>query len=175
MFRYKQRYPQSKAARQINLFSAGVALSVVLFAGACSPVFRSHGYVPTSDEISELAPGQDTRGSVQEKLGYPAVVGVLEDDIWYYVQSRWEHFGMRAPREINREVVALSFDQSGILQETGRFGLEKGQVVVLSRRQTKANTIDQSFLKRVFSNTTLFNPGQLLGGGPSGGGGALNR
>ena len=47
-----------------------------------------------------------TRETVAEKLGRPTASGLLNDQGWYFVQSRWRHYGARAPQEIDRQVVS---------------------------------------------------------------------
>ena len=121
------------------LLGAFLALALMLAASACTPIIRDHGFAPTEAELATLEIGVDTRETVTQKVGRPSAEGLLEDSGWFYVQSRWEQFGPRAPVEVDRQVVVISFNEGGTVSNVERFGLEDGQVVTLSRRVTETN------------------------------------
>ncbi|MBD3765029.1 MAG: outer membrane protein assembly factor BamE [Rhodobacterales bacterium] len=134
---------------------AGRALRALLLAAliaGCSPIYRNHGYVPTESELEQIVVGVDTRDSVAETVGRPAAAGLLNDTGWFYVQSRWEQRGARAPQEIDRKVVAITFDDQGVVQNLGRYGLQDGNVVILSRRVTETNIRGVSFIAQLLGN-----------------------
>ncbi len=129
----------------------GIGLIAVAAIAACSPVFRNHGYVPAADELAQVEVGVDTRETVGQKIGRPSTSGLLNDEGWFYVQSRYKLVGPREPQEIDREVLVVNFAENGTVSNIGRFGLEDGRVVELSRRVTETNIKGVSFI------------GQLLG------------
>lgn len=118
---------------------------------ACAPIERNHGYVPAESELATVEIGRDTRETVAEKVGRPTASGLLNDEGWYYVQSRYRTFGPRQPEEIDRQVVAISFNAAGRVTNVERFGLEEGRVVTLSRRVTDTNIRGVSFVRQLFS------------------------
>jgi outer membrane protein assembly factor BamE (lipoprotein component of BamABCDE complex) len=130
------------------------AAVLVLAAGlaACTPIFRNHGYVPAEDELALVEVGTDTRETVAQKIGRPSVQGLLGDEGWYYVQSRYVQRGPREPREIDRQVVAVTFSQAGVVENIGRFGLEDGQVVEISRRVTETNIRGIGLIQQLLGN-----------------------
>jgi outer membrane protein assembly factor BamE (lipoprotein component of BamABCDE complex) len=119
--------------------AAGAALILAAGLAACAPVYRNHGYVPAEDELALVEVGKDTRETVGQKIGRPSTSGLLNDEGWYYVQSRYVHRGPREPKEIEREVLAITFTESGVVENIARYGLEDGKVVEISRRITKTN------------------------------------
>ncbi len=139
---------------------AGMALVVSLT--ACAATYRNHGYVPTDDELSFVAVGVDTRDTVATAIGVPGTMGLLTEGGWYYVQSRFKHFGPRKPEEVEREVLAISFDKDGVVENIERFGLEDGRVVVLSRRVTDSGIKGVSFLRQLMGNFGRLNAEDLL-------------
>lgn len=138
----------------------GVGLAVALT--ACAPIIRNHGYVPAEEDLARLVVGQDTRVTAAPKVGRPSTSGLLNDTGWFYVQSRWEQRGALAPQEVDRQVVALTFSQAGVLQNVERFGIERGQIVPLSRRVTESSVKGQSVLAQLFSSFGRLSAGQLL-------------
>lgn len=131
-------------------WTAAVAVSLTL--SACAPTFQNHGYIPSQEELDLLAVGIDTRASVEESVGPPSSGGVLNDGGFYYVRSRLRTFGPTAPKEIERQILAISFDSAGVVSNIERFGLEDGQVIPLSRRVTDTAVSNQSFLRQLIGN-----------------------
>lgn len=127
-------------------------LALALAAAACSPIIRDHGYVPADSELETVVVGRDTRETVAEKVGRPSAAGLLNDEGWYYVQSRYRTLGPRQPEEIDRQVVAISFSPAGTVTNVQRFGLEDGRVVTLSRRVTTSNIREVSFVRQLLAS-----------------------
>lgn len=138
------------------------AILCVLVVAGCSSVYRNHGYVPKDEELSEIVVGVDTRDSVAEAVGTPASSGVLDSSGYYYVQSRVRHFAYRRPEVISREVLAISFDNGGVVRNIERFGLEDGQVVPIARRVTETTSSDNGFLRQLLRNLGNFSAGNFL-------------
>lgn len=141
-------------ARRTGLIPRRALAGLVIIVGlaACSPIYRNHGYAPVDADLSLLEVGADTRQTVAEKIGRPSTSGLLNDQGWYYVQSRWREFGASAPREISREVVAVTFTEAGTVENVERYGLERGRVVPLSRRVTDTNIRGVGFLRQLLGS-----------------------
>lgn len=139
-----------------------LALGAALLMGGCTAIYRNHGYVPTDADLAQVHVGKSSRDDVAAAVGRPSSTGVLEGSGWYFVGSRWRYYGARAPEEIERQVVAISFDQRGIVQNIERFGLERGEVVVLSRRVTKTNIEGIGLARQLLGSVGRINAGQLL-------------
>lgn len=136
-------------------------LSVVLLAG-CATLEDRHGYIPDAESLSDVQVGLDTKDTVARILGAPGTEGIVDDRGWYYVRSDYERFLWRAPVEVDREVLAVTFDETDRVSNIERFGLEDGRVVALERRVTDSNTQGISFLRQLFSNLGNFNPGDFF-------------
>ncbi len=147
----------NKAGMMALAFAGIVAL------GACSPQYRNHGYVPPEEDLQQIQVGADTKETVAEKIGVPASAGVLTNSGYYYVRMRTRTLGPLASKEIDRQVVAISFSEQGVVQNVERFGLEKGQVVQLTQRVTSSPVSDKSFIRQLLGNIGRFNPAGLAG------------
>lgn len=129
---------------------------------ACVPIYRNHGFIPFEEDLAALQVGVDTRETVTAKVGSPTSTGITTPTGFYYVASRFRHYGPLEPQEIDREVLAITFTEGGTLRNIERFGLEDGQVVVLSRRVTDDNIPDTTFLGQLLGNIGNFDPAVLL-------------
>lgn len=149
-----------EAGRRI---ARGLGLGVMLlWLAACSTTFQNHGYVPREDDLAEIMVGIDTRETVAAVIGRPGTSGLLTDGGWYYVRSRFAQRSYHAPEEIERQVVAISFDKDGVVENIERFGLENGRVVVLDRRVTDSNIKGVGFLRQLFGSLGRINLSNVL-------------
>ena len=156
-----RRHGQARTGRALTALALSAAVAVAALAG-CTTQVRHHGYAPDEMALSELQIGRDDRETVAAAIGRPGTLGVLTDSGWYYVGSRWEQFAHRPPVEVDREVVALSFDQRGTLANVERFGLQDGEVVTLSRRVTDTQVAGVGLVSQLLRNLGRVTAGQFF-------------
>jgi outer membrane protein assembly factor BamE (lipoprotein component of BamABCDE complex) len=130
---------------------------------ACAPQYANHGYFPPQEDLEQIVVGTDTRATVAETIGTPATSAVVNESGFYYVRSRQRTFGALAPKVIERQVLAISFDSAGVVTNIERFGLERGQVVPLERRVTTSGVSNSGFIRQLLGNLGRFNPAGLAG------------
>lgn len=147
------------ALRRVAL---ALALGASLLAAGCAATYRNHGYVPTEEDLATVQVGKSTRDDVAAAVGRPSSTGLLQGAGWYYVGSRWKYYGGRAPEEVDRQVVAISFTDKGVVSNIERFGMERGEVVVLSRRVTKSNIKGVSLIRELLGSIGRVSAGKLL-------------
>ena len=154
---------QNAAARPL----AGRAKTAVLALGmallvACTPLYTNHGFVPDDKDLASITAGVDTRETVGAFLGRPSVEGLVGDGEWFYVRSQWKTLGAKAPKEVDRQVLAITFDEKGVVTNIERFGLEKGEIVAISRRVTTEPIKGRNALAQIFGNIGRLDPTALL-------------
>lgn len=133
------------------------ALSLAAVLIGCSPTTHSHGYTPRSAELDEIAIGQDTRESLQKKLGRPSTISAFTDDDWYYISVKTETLAFYKPEVVDQTVVTVTFDEGGRVSDVNRFGMEDGQVVDLISRTTPTSGRKLTILQQIFANVGRFN------------------
>ena len=142
-----------------------LAMIVALALAACTGLPpRAHGYVPPDDELDRIVVGVDNRESVANVVGQPGATGVLSGGNYFYVRSVYQDYGYRPERLLDREVVSISFDESGTVSNVERFGVERGRVIALSRRVTNANVQGVTFLRQLFGSIGTLSPAEFLDG-----------
>ncbi|WP_417239181.1 outer membrane protein assembly factor BamE [Celeribacter halophilus] len=159
-------FPQKTAtgvlSRVSTLAKAVLGLTLILSLTACVAQFRNHGYVPSEEQLAQISVGVDTKETIKDEIGTPGTEGILDSSAWYYVRSQFRHLGAFEPKEVDRQVVAISFDAQGRVSNVERFGLEQGRVVVLSRRVTDDGVKGITFLQQLFGNLGNVSAEQLL-------------
>ncbi|WP_347266229.1 outer membrane protein assembly factor BamE [Paracoccus sp. (in: a-proteobacteria)] len=140
----------------------GFALVAPFGLAACQATYRNHGYVPPDEQMAQVVVGRTTQAELEGLIGKPSAQGLLTGSAWYFVGSRWQFYGAREPREIDRQVVAISFDPAGTVSNVERFGLERGRVVVLSRRVTETGVTSLGLIRQLLGNVGRVSAGELL-------------
>lgn len=145
--------------------SRAAALAGWVALAGCSPIVRSHGYVPAPDQLAEVQVGTDTRDTVAEKIGLPMTRGMETDRAWYYISSERETFGPGRPRTTRRDIVAVRFTEDGRVENVERFDVDDGRVVVLTARVTDPSVSEIGLLRRIFGSVGGPTAEDFLGGG----------
>lgn len=129
----------------------------------CAPVVRVHGYVPSQADIGLVQPGVDDFTSVDEKLGRPSSSGLLQDNSWYYVQSVVESYTYNAPRVVDRTVLAVNFNDNGVVDSLVEYGLEDGRIINLTARTTETGGRTLGVVEQLFGNILNIDAESLSG------------
>lgn len=145
-----------------TLTLAAVMAGAVLVS-ACNPTLRTHGYRYSDGEVPEFTVGEDTQGSVRERLGNPSTTGVFETDTWYYISATREYLAYLRPDTRDRRVLALRFDDTGTLAEIEEYGVEDGRVVAFVDRETPTRGRELTLLEQLLGNVGRL-PGEQFGG-----------
>lgn len=141
----------------------GLGVGVMLGQAACSPVTNRHGYVPQEEQLAGIVAGIDTRGSVRRKIGRPGMGGIFGDDGWYYVSTTIEKRAFYAPEVVDRTVIAVTFDDVGVVRSVNQFGLEDGRVVDLETRTTPTFGQQLTILQQLLGNIGAIDADTITG------------
>ena len=153
----------------------------LLTLGACNPVLRTHGYVPTKDKPQEVSAETDTKASVLARLGNPSVQGTFDEDMqtdtWYYMTSVRQRFAYLRPLIEERTITAITFNEDGQVTKVAEYGLEDGQYVNYVDRKTPTRGRELSVLEQIFGTIGRLPTDRIAGSQdvPGGGGGPGGR
>jgi outer membrane protein assembly factor BamE (lipoprotein component of BamABCDE complex) len=144
----------------------------------CTPVVDQRGYLPDPELESKIKVGDDTKTTIQQRLGYPSTEATFNslgagDDAWYYISSVEKSVAFFTPTVQKRSILAVYFDKDGKVTDLKHYSLRDGHVVAFETLTTPAKGRELTFLQQLFNAT----PGVPLGGAtgqqqnPGGGGG----
>lgn len=136
-----------------------LGLGVTAFLGACSPTIDHRGYLPRQSDLQQLQIGM-SKTEVEGLLGSPSTTATVNHagDSYYYISSVVEQQGFLDPKEVDRKVLALRFNQIDQLESFAHYGLEDGQVININSRETPTRGKELTILQQVFSNIGRFDP-----------------
>jgi outer membrane protein assembly factor BamE (lipoprotein component of BamABCDE complex) len=141
-----------------------LAFCALLGVASCAATYRNHGYIPPEEDLQNLIIGVDGRATVDDLIGAPALSGISGDGDYYYVRSRSRTKGMFRSKEVERQVLAISFNEDDTIANIETFGLEDGRIVPLTRRVTDNSVVKTGFLRQLLNNIGALNPSDAFGG-----------
>jgi outer membrane protein assembly factor BamE (lipoprotein component of BamABCDE complex) len=153
-----------------------LAILLLLLVG-CS-IFRAptdlRGNRVDADQLKELVPGTSTRADVTALIGSPTARATFDDNTWLYVSEVTHTRIARVQGVISQQVVKLTFNDQGVLQDVKRLGMDDGVPITMVARTTPSPGTEASFLQQLFGNIGRFNavgaqqqPGAPTGGAPT--------
>lgn len=164
------RLLRSRHPLRAALLAGAVGLGVLL--GGCQAKIVQHGNVPDEDQVVQIQPGQDDKNRVEQLLGSPSTTGNFGDDIWYYVSKRTSQTAFFEPDIIDQGVLAIAFDNQGIVQDLKVYDQADGRLVAMVDRVTPTHGNELTIIQQMLGNLGRFNPEGQKKSGPTGSTGA---
>ncbi len=137
-----------------------LALLGCLLLGGCS-FFEAkqqlRGNHVDADQLKELVPGTSTRADVTALIGTPTAKATFDDNTWLYVSEVTRPRIARTQGVLSQNVVVLSFNGQGVLQDVKRLDQDDSVPVSIVARSTPSPGTEASFLQQLFGNIGRFN------------------
>lgn len=158
--------PARKSLSLLLCVAAGLATT------ACGNGRAIRGYVFDKELADAIMPGVDNRQSVQSTLGTPSVSATFSDSTWYYVSTTVRVRPVFWPDPKEHRVLAISFNDSGVVENVDNFDLSHMRVVEPVGDKTPTRGRDMGFFQQIFGNVGRFSGqapvGSQGGTGPNG-------
>lgn len=137
---------------------AGVAGAFALAVTACTPRIDQRGNKPDEDQVVLINPGVDDKNRVAELIGTPSTISTFDDRTWYYVSKRTETTAFFDPDVVDQEILAISFDEQGIVDNMRVYGPENGRTIAYVDRTTPTEGNELTLMQQLLGNLGRFNP-----------------
>jgi outer membrane protein assembly factor BamE (lipoprotein component of BamABCDE complex) len=130
-------------------------------AAGCEEVVDVRGNLPHPSVVSKIKPGFHKRGDVENMLGTPSAIATFKKEVWYYIGGRVKTVSFFKPEILERKVVAVRFDQRGIVTKIEAQDASNVRKIQLVERETPTKGKDLTFLQQIIGNIGRFgNPGE---------------
>lgn len=151
---------QSSSRREKTfLGSAAIALMIATtgLTGCQTGEVLNNGYILDEKSLA-LIPVGSSREQVLLTMGTPSTTATFDSEVFYYIsQKRSRPAAFMKPILVDQNVLAIYFDNKGIVSQTANYTLKDGKVFDSIARITPTGGRDLTFLQ------------QLLTGGPRSG------
>ena len=142
----------------MNRYSVTMVLGLALLA-ACSPRTAIRGNLLTDSQVGRITVGETDRRSVSRLLGPPSARSTFDKQIWYYIGTREEKWAFMNPGVDEQRVVAVYFDEQGVVERVQSYSKENARDINIVGRETPTTGRSVGFFEQLFGN---------LGAGPPG-------
>jgi outer membrane protein assembly factor BamE (lipoprotein component of BamABCDE complex) len=130
-----------------------LAAASLLALTACSATITKHGQLFRQTDLQAVQPGM-SQDQVRNTLGTPTTTAVIGGGRTYYsISSTQSQTAFFLPKETDRQVVAIYFNQGGTVDHVANYGLKDGKVFDFISRTTPApGGKDEGILQSLFRN-----------------------
>jgi outer membrane protein assembly factor BamE (lipoprotein component of BamABCDE complex) len=150
--------PMTARSLYSRLALAGVGLALALSVAACAPRIDQRGNKPDEDQVVQINPGVDDKNRVAELIGTPSTISTFDDRTWYYISKRTETTAFFDPEVKDQEVLAINFDEGGIVESMKIYGQEDGRTIAYVDRTTPTEGNELTIMQQLLGNLGRFNP-----------------
>ncbi len=128
-----------------------VAAFCATLLASCSPQIEHRGYIAKPGAFGQISNGM-AKTEVEGILGSPSTTASVnyQGDSYYYITSITKGRAFLLPKETNREVIAVRFDQNDQVQSFAQYGLEDGRIIDVNSRKTPVVGEDLGILRNIF-------------------------
>ena len=140
--------------------------------GGCGIPTTQRGNLPKADALEQVKPGETDKQTVTRLLGTPSTIPTFDNKTWYYISRETKQIAFLKPEVLDQQVVAIRFDDNGIVTAVDRKGLKDAQDVTPNPNATPAQGREFTFLEQLIGNFGKFNNSKSAStpGGPNTGG-----
>ncbi len=142
----------------------GVAVFLLAAMGlslaACNAPVHIRGHVTDPESVEAIKAGEYTREDVLTLLGTPSTVSTFDERKWYYIGHKATKFAFQHPEILERNVLVVSFDDTGYVNHKQIFSLADGREIEPIARETSTEGRDFTIMQQLLGNL-----GRLPGSG----------
>jgi len=146
-----RRHAPDRAAK--GRIAGAFAVAAMLALAGCSETITKHGQQFRETDLQSVQVGM-SEDEVRGTLGTPATTAVVGGgNAFYYISSTMGQSAFFKPTEKDRQVLAVYFNQGGMVENVAHYGLKDGKVFDFISRTTPApGAKDEGVLKSLFRN-----------------------
>lgn len=129
------------------------------FSSACSSdLFITHnGNMPSNERIAQIRVGQ-SKSEILNILGSPSSVVSLDRNQWIYMSSDIKRVAFFAPKEVDRDVLTIQFNDQGKVSEIERLTKKDGKEIKVSTNKTETLGHNPGFFRKYFGGVGQYMP-----------------
>jgi outer membrane protein assembly factor BamE (lipoprotein component of BamABCDE complex) len=157
---------RNKLGRALSAALIMAPLAGLASLGACTPTIATHGHTLDEAAVARITPGRSSRQEVLQLLGSPSALASFDDAAWYYVSQRTEKTSFYQEELVAQDVIAITFDDQGLVQGFERHGLEQTAAVDPVERTTPTTGTAPSVWAQIIGNIGRFGTGDGSAGDP---------
>jgi len=138
------------------------ALAAMLATTGCAGTRDYRGFVVQEDVLAQVQIGT-SKPEVERLLGSPSATSTIEGKNYYYISSVLETTAFYEPKEVDRRIIAINFDETDTVRNIADYRLKDGKVFDFISRKTPTRGKQLTMLQQLFGSVGRFgNPGSVF-------------
>jgi outer membrane protein assembly factor BamE (lipoprotein component of BamABCDE complex) len=130
--------------RLVLAATAGLAIGLA----GCTETY-DHGYIAPDNALAQVQVGA-SREQVLLILGSPSTTATIGGEAFYYIsQHATRAVAFLNQSVVEQKVIAVYFDEKGLVKEVANYGLQDGKVFDYISRKTKTSGADYGLLSQI--------------------------
>lgn len=136
------------------MLTARISLAIALAAAlaACGARKDIRGNYLTETQLSTVSVGSTNRETVLRTLGPPSTEGTFDRHVWYYIGRTTESWGFLKPDTTDQKVIAIYFDDKGVVEQIQRYAEADARQVDIVERETPTSGNKIGFFEQILGN-----------------------
>ncbi len=134
------------------------AATFVASLAACTTRIERRGSEIDPDMLRRVEAGVSDREDVRDKLGSPSSQATFGGETWYYISARKKHVAFYATEITDQRVIAIAFDDAGVVKSVRRYGAEDAREIEPVERTTATGGRKLTILEQMFGNLGQVGP-----------------
>jgi outer membrane protein assembly factor BamE (lipoprotein component of BamABCDE complex) len=141
------------------LLCSGLVLAAAAVLSGCSRDIEHRGYQARAEDLQKLQLGM-SKEDVRSSLGSPSTTATVQHqgDSFYYISSRVKTSAFLENEELDRQILAVRFNQFDQVQSFGQYTLQDGNVVDMNSSATPSRGRELTILQQMFGNIGTLTP-----------------
>lgn len=129
-------------------------VAVFMLSGCSNNWFvHNNGNMPTEERIEKLEKGL-SKNEVRSLLGTPSNVISLDEDTWIYMSSKIEQIAFLHPKELERNLIKIKFDENDHISKITRLDLSNGTQIAINKHKTQTYGKKMGFFEKYFGGAS---------------------
>ncbi|MBM3564619.1 MAG: outer membrane protein assembly factor BamE [Alphaproteobacteria bacterium] len=150
------RFSADVARGSIRAVAVAVGMAVSMSLLSCSPRIHKQGSEIDAERLAKVETGKTNRDQVLEILGSPSNSSTFGSEVWFYISQEVHATLFFRPEVHDRKVIAVAFDEGGVVSGIETFGIEDGRVVRPVDRVTPTTGHELTIFEQVLGNFGRF-------------------
>ena len=124
---------------------------------SCAAEIQQHGNRPDDFLLEQVKVGQTGKTDVVNMFGTPSSVTMFEEETWLYISSKRKQVAFFNPEELEREIVAVTFNaDTDKVSNIFVARKEDGVPVSISSKETPTSGHSVTVIEQMFGNVGRF-------------------
>lgn len=146
-----------KPSRTLGAAATVLMLALAPAISACSPDVHTRGNLAKPAALDSLKIGESSRAQVTSALGTPSTTSLFdEQETWFYIGAQTQQFAVWPTEELSRQVVAVHFDQRGIVDAVQLLDKDDGTEIAVVDRKTPTAGQQLTIVQQLLGNIGRF-------------------